>query len=65
MYQGCGYILAIISFSFLYNILKFFELRTVYPAGNLTEHEQPAWPRLEFTELRRSPVYTTVCSPLA
>ena len=32
MYQGLGYIIAIIIFSFLYNIFKFFELKTVYPA---------------------------------
>lgn len=30
MYQGFGYIVAIIVFSFLYNIIKFFELKTVY-----------------------------------
>ena len=30
MYQGFGYIAVIIVFSFSYNILKFFELKTVY-----------------------------------
>eukprot|EP00092_Neocalanus_flemingeri_P024640 GFUD01026725.1.p1 GENE.GFUD01026725.1~~GFUD01026725.1.p1 ORF type:complete len:407 (+),score=101.90 GFUD01026725.1:197-1417(+) len=65
MYQGLGYIIAIIIFSFLYNILKFFELETVYPvvAHNSTNetffssvHPEAA---VQLTDMRRNPVYTT------
>ena len=36
MYQGFGYIVVIIIFSILYNILKFFELETVYYVHNVS-----------------------------
>ena len=60
MYQGLGYILAIIIFSFLYNIFKFFELETVYPivVENNTNITGP--PEVQYTDMRKDPLYTTI-----
>ena len=93
MYQGLGYIVVIILFSFSYNILKFFEFKTVYfqhvsndtdlclMESNILSNESLADSRLtdrsdskqedlkisihihswtvelQFTELRKHPVY--------
>jgi hypothetical protein len=66
MYNGLGYILPIVLFSCLYNVVKFFEIETIY-----LEHEEWVvdsngtnssfvvfYPWLNATELRKDPEYS-------
>jgi hypothetical protein len=43
MYNGVGYIIPIISFSLLYNLVKFFEIETIYIEGEVWVYWQYAY----------------------
>ncbi|XP_023347656.1 FMRFamide receptor isoform X2 [Eurytemora carolleeae] len=66
--DGFGYILGIVIFSFSYNIIKFFELKTVYNTSyDNTTNISTTQPNVELTSLRKNPVYVNtyiVCNTI-
>ena len=67
MSNGLGYILPIVAFSLLYNVVKFFEIETIYIEAEEWVLDQNGtntsvtvtYPWLNATELRRHPAYST------
>ena len=67
MSNGLGYILPIVAFSCLYNVVKFFEIETVYldseewtlDANGTNFSTVVTYPWLNATELRKHPAYST------